>query len=267
MRGLVGYHRFRHLMSRFLGTVGMYGLVYNDPRLKQTIGDRGEAELSYQFIGGIFAFACFIFFLAWLGSNSRERKSVSFAMMSICSLPFLTYSFIIPYRLGLTFQDLNGNPLDIAPHWEAICATPLLIHVIGEITKTRQLAFTTNFWNSWVFIFGVSGMVITTEPMSPLMLWLAMGSYSITLKFMSKQFDLALESGSTMTSNGLIMAKFSAFLGNHIPALIYGLNRFQIIPFSQFVVLDGLGQWVAKFIFGMIVLFNLGDRLANQKQE
>ena len=245
----------------------MYGLVYNDPRLKQTIGDRGEAELGYQFVGGIFAFACFVFFLAWLGSSSRERKAVSFAMMSICSLPMLTYSFIIPYRLGLTFQDLNGNPLDMAPHWEAICATPLLIFVIGEITKARHLSHDANFWNILVFVFGVAGMVVTTEPMSPLFLWLSIGAYSIQLKMVSKQFSLATESGSTMSENGLLMTKYVCFLGNHIPTLVYGLNRFQVIPFSQFVVLDGLGQWIAKFVFGMIILFNLGDRLAHQKQE
>jgi hypothetical protein len=245
----------------------MYGVVYNDPRLKQTIGDRGEAELGYQFIGGIFAFACFVFFLVWLGSNSRERKAVSFAMMSICSIPMLTYGFIIPYRLGLTFQDLNGNPLDIAPHWEATCMTPLLIFVIGEITKTRDISHDSNFWNIWVFVFGVAGMIITTEPMSPLFLWLSMGCYSIQLKLVSKQFSLAAESGSTMSGNGLTMTKYAYLLGNHIPVVMYGLHRFQLIPFSQFVVLDALGQWTAKFVFGMIIISNLGDRLIFEKQD
>jgi len=253
-----------HLALWAFGSVAMYGLVYNDPRLRQVIGDRGEAELGYQFVAAIFGFAAFTFFLVFLGASSRERKSVALALTSVCGIAFATYGFIIPNRLGLTFQDANGNPLDLAPHWEALVNTPVLIHIIGEVTKSRKLAFTTAFWNYPVFIFGALGMLITTKPMSPLMMWFSIGTYSITLKYIDRHFDGATASGSTMSENSLVLAKYATYIGNWGPAIIYGLHRFEVIPFAQFVVLDGIGQWFAKFVFGMIVLTSLGDKLAKQ---
>ena len=190
----------------------MYGLVYNDPRLRQVVGDRGEAELGYQFVGAIFAFAAFVFFLSWVGASSRERRSVAFSLTAITTIVSITYGFIIPNRLGLTFQDLNGNPLDIAPHWEALMLTPILIHIMGEITKNRQMAFVTASWNYPVYVFGILGMVITTTPMSPLMLWLSVGSFSIVIKYIGKMFSLAGQSGSSMNETSLTMAKYAACL-------------------------------------------------------
>ena len=243
----------------------MYGLVYNDPRLRQVVGDRGEAELAYQFIAALFGFAAFVFFLVFLGASSRERRSVGLALTTITSIVCATYGIIIPNRLGLTFQDLNGNPLDIAPHWEALTCTPILIHIIGEITKTRQMAFTTALWNYPIYVFGVIGMVVTSTPMSPLFLWLSMGSFSIVLKYVERHFSLAAASGSTMGENGLFLAKCATYAGNWAPTIVYGMHRFEVIPFAQFVVLDGIGQWAAKFIFGMIVLTSLGDRLVTKQ--
>jgi hypothetical protein len=240
----------------------MYGVVYNDPRLQQNLNDRGEADLGYQFIGAIFWFGCFFFFMAWLGASSREKRSVALAMLMTTSLPAMTYSFVIPYRLGFTFQDLNGNPLDIAPHFEALMATPLLIHVMGEITKTRQMAFTTAWWNYFVFIFGILATVITTEPMSPLFSWFAMGAYAIALQILDNQFQKAMtgETKSSMSNNSLWLAHKIALAGNHGATLVWGLNRFQVIPFHQFVVIDGIFQWVAKVVFGFFVLMTLGDK-------
>jgi hypothetical protein len=144
-----------HLALFAAGTIAMYGLVANDPSLKQPIGDRGEAELGYLFIGGLFWVASFFFLLARLGAGTEEKKSVALTMVLLNAMPAITYSFVIPNRLGLTFQDLNGNPLDIAPHWEAIMATPLLCHVIGTVTRNRELGYKSQFWNYLVFIFGI----------------------------------------------------------------------------------------------------------------
>jgi hypothetical protein len=92
------------------------------------------------------------------------------------------------------------------------------------------------------------------------MLWLAIGAYAVQLKYFDTMFEDAHANGSTMTDTGIFLTKAFCLLGNHGAALAYGLNRFQVISFSQFVVLDGVSQFIAKFFFGMAILMSLGER-------
>lgn len=252
---------------RAAGVLAMYGMTFNNPALQQQKNDRGDAELAYQMIGGLFWFGNFFFGLAWLGATSASRKAITYSLFVVSLIPAITFTFILPYRLGLTFQDLNGNPVDAAVHWEPLCCTAILANIIAEVTNSRAKLANVLYWQYFVYAFGFLSTAIPSIPVSPLCAWLAMGAYAFVIDTMDKQYSDAYNgiSGSKYSPLAILCIQAACYAGNNGAVIVWGLNRFSFINFSQFVALDGLAQWTAKVVFGFMVVMHM-ESLSDEKK-
>lgn len=194
-------------------TAASISILQNNPHLQAPIS--GETMTNALTVGGVFALSAFVFFMANRGSESAEKKSVTNALTWVCTLPALTFGILIPSGLTITIRDFHGRPVFLANHLEPIVCTTMLVYIIGEITKVRQNATKTAFWNALVFIFGLLS-VITREPYSTASAWFATMSYSIELVNMDTMYSSAIagKTGATMNKNSMWVAKWIGFIGN-----------------------------------------------------
>jgi hypothetical protein len=192
----------------------MYYLQQSNPQLRKPADY--ESDINSLIIGGLFAFAFAVFFVARNGAETPVKKSICNAFMWVSSIPMLLFGVINPLRLGIALPDLNGRPVTGAGQLGPLFSTAIEIAVIGEFTKKRTAAKNVIWWNNWVYIFGALAG-ITEDPISHLFAWFAVGSYAISLHLTEEIFEEASSglTGALMGKNTLWLTKLIWYATNH----------------------------------------------------
>jgi hypothetical protein len=184
--------------------------------------------------------------------TSGLKQSIGNAMMWTTLIPGFTMAFIIPHRYTISFLDMNGRPVDVAHYVEAIFGTSLLLHIMGQYTQSQVSS--TIKWNAGVFVFGFIS-IISTEPVSTLCAWLSTMCYAVFLIDVQKMH----QKSPYMSFFGLFLSKWISYSTNTLIAVMWFLNRFEVISYPEFVLFDHFLQFCAKAVYGFFVLMAFGQ--------
>lgn len=197
--------------------MAMISLTFRDTYLQTDFYARGAADTAYLTFGILFAFCGLLSYVAHQCSESASRRSVYAGMGTVFLFIGITMGILLPNRLTITFKDFNGRPVDFANHFDQLMTTPILIHIIGEITNQRALAGACASWNHPVYIFGFLSS-ITDQGLSAFLAWCAVGTYSVMLHYMEAMFANSTKSnqGANMNEYALYFAKICAYGGGHL---------------------------------------------------
>ncbi|KAI8895894.1 hypothetical protein BC833DRAFT_599663 [Globomyces pollinis-pini] len=241
-------------------TAGSIVFLKNNPDFGHYHYNRGSADMSYIFAGIAFFCAAAMFFMTYQASESKEKKSIAFALASICTVLGITDTFILPGRMSIVLKGFNGQPVDVANWLEQLLMTPILIEIIAEYTKTRRVGTESQLYNSMVYIFGFLS-TITKNPFSAGFAWISVSAYGVWVPLVEKMHLVGAsgETGATMSRSAIWWSKILCYMGNHGVAIVWGLQRFHTISYETGELWCQILQMVAKIAFGSVVLMGLKD--------
>jgi hypothetical protein len=150
----------------------------------------------------------------------------------------------------------------------------MLVHVMGVVTNLRKAGSLAALYNYPVLIFGFIS-TITSGTLSVFCAWIAVGCYSIVLRYVDEMFDSAIkgESGSKLNKTALWYAKIFTYTGNHLGrkfltlvTVAWFISRTQILPFEHSEIVGVAGHFFAKLMFGTVVLMGMSDTESTQEE-
>jgi bacteriorhodopsin len=252
------------LSDRVVTTIGM--AFYASTR-KQPQFDRGDSNSWYFYTASVFAIGIFFSFLALISAKTPEKKALSKVLMSCCMIAMSTY-ILSAFRLTHALYDLNGYPVDVGRFIEWISTCPVLILLIGEITKSPEIAAAT-MENDYIMLsLGFLG-AITREPYSLFFQMLCFYFFALVIFGLNEMFNNAIEGKTkcTLDKNALLVSKYATLITWNAFAFIWFSVRYNVISFAQGEMLFGLADIGAKVLLTLVLVNATVESAQNEKVE
>lgn len=175
---------------------------------RQPSFDRDDANVWYFYTASVFSIGIFFSFLAFVSAKSQEKTALSKVLFWVNFIACSTY-LLSATRNTHSLPDIHGYPVDICRFIEWVSTCPVLILLIGEITKTPEISHRT-MENDYIMLsLGFLGS-ITREPFSFVFQMACFSYFTLVIRGLIEMFDLAIEgkTACNLDKNALIAAKF-----------------------------------------------------------
>jgi bacteriorhodopsin len=240
--------------------LGFYALTKKQPQF-----DRQDSNSWYLYTASIFAIGIFFSFLGLVSAKSSEKRSLSKVLMA-CNIIAMSTYLLSAFRLTHALYDINGYPVEIGRYIEWISTCPVLILLIGEITKQPELAAVT-MENDYIMLSLGFIASITREPYSFTFQMLCFYQFCLVIKGLSEMFDNAIagKTGCTLDVNALYAAKYATMITWNCFSFIWFAVRYDVIPFHVGEMLFGLSDIGAKVLLTLVLVNATVESAQNEK--
>jgi bacteriorhodopsin len=187
--------------------LAFYALTKKQPQF-----DRENSNQWYFYTSSVFGIGIFFAFLALVSAKTPEKKALSKVLMSCCTIAMCTY-LLSATRLTHALYDIRGYPVEVGRYIEWISTCPVLILLIGEITKNNEIAAQTMEYDYIMLSLGFLGS-ITREPYSFVFQMLCMYFFTLVIHGLNEMFDngISRKSPCTLDVNALIVSKYATLI-------------------------------------------------------
>lgn len=246
------------LISTFV--LGFYALTKRQPKF-----DRADSNNWYFYTSSVFGIGVFFSFLAIASAKSPEKRALS-KVLCYCNLIAMATYLLSATRLTHALPDVNGYPVEVGRYLEWVCTCPVLILLIGEITKCPEIASKTMSYDYIMLGFGFVGS-ITREPFSYFFLMCCLSYFSLIIYGLNEMFDLAIEgkTGCTLDVAALTAAKYATLFAWNAFTAIWFMVRYQVIPFATGEMLFGFADIIAKVLLTLVLVNATVESSQNEK--
>ena len=121
---------------------------------------RGTADSWFEYAALAFFIGIAFSLMGWANARTAEKKSLSMNLFWVNAISFCSYLMII-LRLTPTIEGPNlANPVEPARYLEWITTCPLLIHLIGNATRTQLPVKQIMIADYALTTFGIGGALL-----------------------------------------------------------------------------------------------------------
>ena len=216
--------------------------------------DRGDGPLWNFWTASIFAFGALFAWLAQGTARTAEKLSLSRVLFWCDTIAMMTY-LITGFRLTPALSSLSGTPVDVARFLEWVGTCPVLIMLIGEVTKQPKIAKQTMIFDYIMLCCGFMAS-ITRDPYAYLFSWIAFGCFSLVVRGLYDMFTDAIE-GKTdchLSPGALEQARFSTVVSWSLFPAVWLMVHLKFISFSTGELFYGLADIMAKVVLTLILV-------------
>jgi class 3 adenylate cyclase/uncharacterized membrane protein YhaH (DUF805 family) len=240
--------------------LAFYALTKRQPKW-----DRQDANTWYYYTASVFGIGIFFSFLAIASAKTQEKKALSKVLL-YCNIIACSTYLLSATRLTHALPDVLGHPVEVGRYIEWISTCPVLIVLIGEVTKCPEIASRTMSYDYIMLMFGFAGS-ITREPFSYFMLMCCLSYFSLVIYGLSEMFDLAIagKTGSTIDVPALRTSKYATLFAWNAFTFIWFAVRYQVIPFHVGEMLFGFADIIAKVLLTLVLVNATVESAQNEK--
>jgi hypothetical protein len=166
-------------------------LGYYSLTKKQPAHDRQDSNTWYYYTASVFGIGIFFSFLAFISAKTNEKKALS-KVLFYCNVIAMSTYLLSAARLTHALPSILGHPVEIGRYLEWVTTCPVLILLIGEITKCQEIAAVTMRYDYTMLCFGFLAS-ITRQPFSFTLVMICFAYFSMVLYGLEKMFRLAIE--------------------------------------------------------------------------
>lgn len=243
-------------------TLGFYSLTIRHRLIRF---DRGSSDQWYFYAASAFFIGIFFAWLANQSARNAEKKTLSNVLLLVDTISFSTY-IIHSLRLTPSLRDLNGYPVDPARYLEWMSTCPVLILLIGEITKTPRVAAKALFYDYCLLITGFLS-AITREPYSSIFGTLSMGCFFNVIEGFNEMFAAAIEGRSDCkldkvslgTAKTITVVAWWAF-----PITFFSV-KYGVVSFNTGEQMYAIADIFAKVFLTLIVVNSTVEQAQNER--
>lgn len=227
--------------------------------------DRGFADLFYVFAALSFAIAVAFSFIAYLGARTDEKRALTMILCAVNAIAMFSYCLQI-LRLTPTTMDHVGNPVDPARFLEWISTCPVLIYLIGEITKTQPYQTETVKCDFALIIAGYIASVLK-QPYSEIFATISSIYFFYAISNIMDMYDMGINrvTECKVNTQSLIAAKTitrGAWWGF---TSIWYIQRSGVISYATGEALFVLADIFAKVFLTLILVNATVDQVQSTK--
>jgi bacteriorhodopsin len=185
-----------------------------------------------------------------------------------CNLIAGTTYLLSAFRLTHALYDINGYPVEIGRYIEWISTCPVLILLIGEITKEHEVAAVT-MENDYIMLsLGFLGS-ITREPYSFAFQMICFYQFCLVISGLTTMFDNAIEgkNSCSLDKSALLAAKWATLITWNCFTFIWFSVRYEIIPFHVGEMMFGISDIGAKVLLTLVLVNATVESAQNEKVE
>ncbi|KAJ3129974.1 hypothetical protein HK098_007240 [Nowakowskiella sp. JEL0407] len=121
--------------------------------------DRGVADHWYLYAASAFGIGIVFALLGYLGARNYERKALSAVLIGVLTIAFSSYILMFT-RATPTWRGNRGGLVDPIRYLEWLGTCPVLIFLIGEITKTKIDVWSTVLHDYLLILLGLVASVL-----------------------------------------------------------------------------------------------------------
>jgi bacteriorhodopsin len=160
----------------------------------------------------IFFFGILSAFLSQQASKTVEKRQLSGVLFTCCTIACATY-LLMAYNLSPALRSPGGTPTYFARYIEWIVCCPVLIGLIGEITKSTKKVGHVILADYIMIICGFSASIIK-EPYSTFFGWAAIGCFFLVIQGLYDMYTDAMDkkTDSALSFEALRQARFVTVL-------------------------------------------------------
>ena len=174
--------------------------------------DRGYSDMWYWYTSKIltflkdllmiaasaFSLGCAFAGLGYSGARNVEKKQLTFVLFGVNFIAMCTYaSFAM--RLTPSILGCGGIPIDVARYLEWFCACPVLIFMIGEITKSEKKSQSRSVMMDYFMLLLGFIASVTREPYSQIFGTLATVVFVFIVMNLHSMFQKAIDGETACT--------------------------------------------------------------------
>jgi len=255
------------LKSVITWTLGSLALAYYSTHGHQAKQfNRGMSDLWYFYGFSAFFLGAFFAFLGFSSAKNKEKKNLTLVLFAVDMIAMFTY-LIHAFRLTPTLNGVYGLPVDPARFLEWICTCPVLIYLIGEVTKNPKLG--NDSMNADYFLIGLGFLAsIMKEPFSHLASTLAVFYFSKVVTNLYNMFQIAIEKGNTnLDPTSLKTAQLATVFAWTMFPIVWHLQKNGIISYAVGEAMFTVSDIVAKVFLTLVLVNATVEQAQNQKVE
>jgi len=227
--------------------------------------DRGDANEWYFYTSSVFGIGVFFSFLAITSAKSQEKKALSKVLLACNAIALSTY-LLSALRLTHALHDINGYPVEIGRYLEWVSTCPVLILLIGEITKCQDIAAVT-MENDYIMLSLGFLASITREPYSFAFQMLCFFHFSLVIRGLDTMFNKAIqgETDCKLDKPALTASKYATLVTWCCFGATWFAVRYHVIPFQVGEMLFGLWDIGAKVLLTLVLVNATVESAQNEK--
>jgi hypothetical protein len=126
--------------------------------------NRGMADMWYYYTASAFLFGAAFAWLGYSSARTAEKKQLTGVLFLVDVTATVSY-LVQAARITPTIRGVNGIPIDPSRYLEWLCTCPVLIYLIGEVTKNREISLRAMKGDYTLLIFGFLAAIFR-EPYS-----------------------------------------------------------------------------------------------------
>ncbi|KAI8926068.1 nucleotide cyclase [Entophlyctis helioformis] len=227
--------------------------------------DRGSADTWYLYAASAFFLGAAFAWLARLTARSNEKKSITSALLLVDMVPIATY-LMQAFRLTPALRDSNGYPVDTARYLEWISTCPVLILLIGEVTKSPTVCRRTVLADYIMLVTGFLASV-TREPFSSLFGTVSCACFFTVISGLWEMFTGAIEglTASKLDKITLQAARTaSIYAWSFFPIVWYSV-KYKLVSFGTGEIGYCLADIVAKVFLTLVLVNSTVEQVQNER--
>ena len=227
--------------------------------------DREESDVYYLYAASAFTIALLFAGLAHVTAKSPEKKSLTRALFLIDIIPTGTY-LLHAFRLTPAFRDVNGYPVDVARYIEWITTCPVLLLLIGEVTKNNHVC-QMSVINDYLMLITGFLAAVTREPYSVVFAAISVGHFFVILSGLWEMYTAAIEgrTDSKVDKTTLYAARAASITSWTAFATIWFLVKYNFVTFFQGEVLYVFSDIIAKVYLTLIMVNSTVDQTQTER--
>jgi bacteriorhodopsin len=227
--------------------------------------DREDGPLYNLWTASIFFFGMIFAWLAETTAKTAEKKALSRVLLWCDGISCMTY-VLISFRLTPALASISGRPVDVGRFLEWVATCPVLILLIGEVTKTQSLSLVIVKYDYIMLVCGFLAS-ISRDPFSNIFVCFSVGCFFKVIDGLYVMFQQAIDgkTGSKLGPLSLTYARnVTCFAWTCFPVVWFS-NHYQLISFGTMELAYGLADILAKVVLTLILVNATVEQAQNEK--